>query len=470
MFRIRPYYCLFLLSILYYGVINGQDSLSTDYLVTKYRVGGILISGNRVTRPEIIKRELRFQEASEYSPALLSELMEAGRRQLMNTGLFNHVLVAVAGFSGDTVDIKIEVKERWYVFPVPYFKPVDRNLNQWLVEQKASFDRVNYGAKLSWNNITGRNDKFRLWLISGYTRQFSFGYDRLYFDRKMKLGFNSSFVYGKNREINYNTVNDKQVFLKDPDDYVRHFISGQAGLGWRPAINTRHSIGIGFSSEEVQDTIVSLNPDFFKPGRNRIGYPSIYYNLNWFHLDYIPYPTSGSALRIILSKNGLNSIINLWQLHVNFLTSLKLSDKTFLNFNSYAGLKLPFKQPWFNRRFLGYGETYMQGYEYNVIDGVAGGYFKVSLNRELLNLRLHIPRGKNKPMAMIPFRVYGKIYGNTGYVHNPDPGDNDLCNRMLYSGGFGLDIVTLYDVVVRMEWSFNQLGQNGLFLHRKNLF
>ena len=98
----------------------------------------------------------------------------------------------------------VEVKERWYIFPVPYFKPVDRNLNQWLVEQKASLNRVNYGVKLLYNNVTGRNDKLKFWLIGGYTKQLSFSYDRLYIDKKMKWGMNVAFAMGKNREMNYN--------------------------------------------------------------------------------------------------------------------------------------------------------------------------------------------------------------------------------------------------------------------------
>jgi hypothetical protein len=33
-----------------------------------------------------------------------------------------------------------------------------------------------------------------------------------------------------------------------------------------------------------------------------------------------------------------------------------------------------------------------------------------------------------------------------------------------------LDIVSLYDVVFRFEYSFNQLGQNGFFFHVRNDF
>ena len=55
-------------------------------------------------------------------------------------------------------------------------------------------------------------------------------------------------------------------------------------------------------------------------------------------------------------------------------------------------------------------------------------------------------------------------------MYNPTPGLNTLNNKMLFSGGIGIDIVTIYDVSIKLEWSFNQIGQNGLYLHKKNNF
>jgi outer membrane protein assembly factor BamA len=446
-------------------VLDSLISPNPGYTVTE-----IIITGNKKTRREIIERELTFTIGETYAPEVLVKKMEMGQHQLMNTTLFNYVTVAVHEYLGYNVRIEVTVKERWYLFPVPYFRPVDRNLNQWLVEQKGSISRVNYGVKFTYNNATGRNDKLKAWLINGYTKQVSLSYDRLYIDKNLKWGAATSFVYGKNREINYNTVNDKQVFLKDPGVYLRKFASGHFGFSYRPAIRTRHSFGVGFSFEEVSDTVVALNPGYFDNERTRIGYPSIYYTLSYFDLDYIPYPTKGFALQFSVSKNGLNRHINLWQFHVKALGNWQVLPKTFFHLNTYGGIKAPFKQPYFNRRFLGYGDMFMQGYEYYVIDGVAGGYLKSTISRELVNLNIRVPRGKKKEPTYIPFRLFGKVYGNTGYVYNPQQEENSLSNQMLYSGGVGLDIITLYDVVVRLEWSFNQLGQNGLFLHRKTIF
>lgn len=434
-------------------------------------IGKIIITGNKKTKAGIILRELPFKEGYKFSLKTLLEKFEDARRQLMNTTLFHSVVVAINGFDRNTVDVIIDVKERWYIFPFPYFKPIDRNLNQWLVEQKASLDRVNYGVKLLYGNFTGRNDKLRVYLVGGYTKQISFSYDRLYIDKKMKWGMKMGINVGKNREVNYNTINDKQVFFKNSDTYIRKFNSSFFELTYRRAIKTRHSFGIGYGVEQVDDTVVALNPSYFKAGRKSIRFPEVYYNMTYYNLDYIPYPTKGYAADIFIGKKGFSRTNNVWELSVKGLGSWHLFHKTFFNLNAYGDIKLPFNQPYFNQRLLGYNDIFMQGYEYNVMDGVAGGYLKATIIRELFDFKIRIPPIKRgKEAEYIPFRIFGKMYGNTGYVHNPQPGENSLSNKMLYSGGFGIDIFTFYDVTFKLEWSFNQLGQNGLFLHRKTIF
>ena len=452
---------------------TGNEKSISDFAPANslFTVRNIVITGNRKTKAVIILREIPFKSGEEYPLQDLVKKFEDARRQLMNTSLFHEVVVALKSFEGYKVDVIVDVKERWYIFPLPYLKPVDRNLNQWFVEQKASLSRVNYGVKLLYNNVTGRNDKFRFWLVSGYTKQLSFSYDRLYFDKKMKWGVNVGFAIGKNREVNYNTINDKQVFIKDNNNYIRSFVNANAELTYRRAIKTRHRFGIGFTKEIVSDTIVSLNPAYFKSGRNSIQFPEIYYNMMYYDLDYIPYPTKGYAAAVSIGKKGFNNTINLWQLSARGSGNWHLIPKTFLSLNSYGIIKLPFQQPYFNQRLLGYSDVFMQGYEYYVIDGVAGGYLKTTITRELLNFHIRMPATKKgKEPYHIPIKVFGKIYGNAGYVYNPQPGNNLLSNKMLYSGGIGIDVLTFYDVTFKFEWTFNQLGQNGLFLHRKTIF
>jgi hypothetical protein len=101
---------------------------------------------------------------------------------------------------------------------------------------------------------------------------------------------------------------------------------------------------------------------------------------------------------------------------------------------------------------------------------MAGGYVKAALGRKLFGFKVGIPGTRKLAPKKIPFNIYTRVYGNAGYIYNKYPGENILANRMLYSTGIGIDIVTIYDFTFKFEWSFNQLGQNGLFLHRKTLF
>ena len=387
----------------------------------------------------------------------------------MNTLLFHEVVVALKSFDGYDIDVLVKVKERWYIFPIPYFKPVDRNLNQWLVEQKASFKRVDYGLKLLYNNVSGRNDKLTLWLISGYTRQFSFSYDRLYFDKALKWGFKTGFAIGKNREVNYNSEDNKQVFLKE-NDYIRNFVNISGELTYRNAIKTRHRFGISYKSEEVADTVIKLNPSYFKSGRTQIRYPELYYAMNYFNVDYIPYPTQGYEAEANITKKGIDNSINLWQLSAKGAGYWHTGKKTFFGLEAYGIIKLPFSQPYFNQKLLGYSDIYLQGYEYYVIDGSAGGYLKPSFTRKLFAFDIGVPGTKRLAPGKIPFNIYGKVYGNIGYIYNPNPGTNSLANKVLVSSGFGIDITTLYDFTLKIECSFNQLGQNGVFLHPRSIF
>lgn len=433
-------------------------------------VRNIFISGNRKTKPDILLRELPFKPGDKYSLDGLVKKFELARQQLMNTTLFHEVFVSLKSLEGYNVDIAVDVRERWYIFPIPYIKAVYRNLNQWLVEEKGNLNKINYGLKLIYNNVTGRNDKLNVWLVDGYSRHFSFNYDRLYIDKSLKWGMDVGLTIGKTREVNFNTAGDKQLLLRDNNNFLRNFVYAKAEITYRRAIKTRHRFGFSYTSENVRDTVIALNPSYFPSGHRRIAFPELYYTMTYFDVDYIPYPTIGYGAEFSFSKKGLNHNINVWQLTLKGSANWHLTPRNYLNLRSYCTIKLPFKQPYYNKRLLGYGDVFMQGYEYYVIDGVAGGYIKAAVTRELFNFKKDYYRKKRDEYFHIPFRVFAKIFCNAGYVHNPEPGENSLNNRMLYSAGFGIDVLTLYDFTLKLECSFNQLGQNGVFLHRTSYF
>jgi hypothetical protein len=112
---------------------------------------------------------------------------------------------------------------------------------------------------------------------------------------------------------------------------------------------------------------------------------------------------------------------------------------------------------------------YLRGLENYVIDGSAGILTRQSYRHQLF--KFNVPTYiKSKTHDHIPFRIYARLFGDLGYSYNKNFTNNSLTNRTLYTYGAGFDLVSFYDFVLRLDYSFNQLGQKGLFLHIKNDF
>jgi hypothetical protein len=143
-----------------------------------------------------------------------------------------------------------------------------------------------------------------------------------------------------------------------------------------------------------------------------------------------------------------------------------LPNKFYFNTIAEGHIRVPFDQPYFNQFMLGYSDAYLRGLEYYVVDGVAGGFVRNTVGKEFFSYTLKTGL-RSKTYAAIPFKFYLKAYGDVGYVYNKNNNKlNMLNNKMLYTGGIGLDIISIYDVVLRVEYSFNQLNQSGLFVRK----
>jgi outer membrane protein assembly factor BamA len=446
---------------------NNSDRYIDKAQPTPFIVGTIYITGNRRTKSYIVERELPFKSGdSIFLPDLVAGF-ETARRQLFNTGLFNEVVVSLKSFRGYVVDVNIELKERWYIFPLPYVKPVDRNLVEW-GKQGYSTDRLNYGFKFTWYNFTGRNDKLRLWLITGYTKQLQFQYDQPYADKTLKHGYRIGFMYSSNKEVNYSTSDNQQQFIDSLKEGIQKY-SGYVDYTYRPGLRTVHAFRLSYTKQIVDSQVLHLNPKYFGPQHSSIEYPEISYTLNYVNVDYIHFPLTGIQGSASLLKRGFHADNNMWELSGKFFKGWKIGKKFYFGWQANAVVRLPFDQPYINQRLFGYGDLYLRGLEKYVVDGVAAALSRQTFRREMF--RFSIPTFiRSKTHDKIPFRIYARTFGDMGYAYNKNLQNNSLVNKMLYTGGFGVDIVTFYDFIFRFDYSFNQLGQKGLFLHIKNEF
>ncbi|HBB57484.1 MAG TPA: hypothetical protein DCZ87_02280, partial [Chitinophagaceae bacterium] len=97
----------------------------------------------------------------------------------------------------------------------------------------------------------------------------------------------------KAREINYNTIDDKQMFWRSDNLYARQFSNASAELTYRKKLFSRHQIGLTYFSEQILDTIARMNPAYFSNGSTRVRFPEFSYRFSYQNVDYIPYPLIG---------------------------------------------------------------------------------------------------------------------------------------------------------------------------------
>jgi len=489
-------FCLLIFFLLFSAYLQAQPSVVWDVAKQslengiknlpqqkEWKIGSIDVEGNRQTKKYIITRELLFNEGDWIHTDELFTKLNIARLNVLNTQLFLEVIPSVNQLNDSSLSVKISVKERWYIFPIPYFKPIDRNANQWLVEQRASLDRVTYGLKFNWENVTGRRDKLRFNYVNGYTRQFLLSYEQPYADKKLQHGYLASISYSRNRQLAFATDKNKQVFFPQGNNNITSLITtsfrAEAGYSYRPGVKERHTLRISYAVEKIPDTISVLIRDnynkgflpFFTNDVSRQAFGELSYLYQYFDVNNIAYPWKGFAFSTQFIQRGLGvKGMNLWQLKAKGGRYIAINNKTSFSVIGLGLLKLPFKQPMFNLQAHGYGDLYLRGLEYYVIDGVMAGIIKTTIRREIMEIKVPTLIIQNEKYRKLPFKIVGKAYGDAGGVHLPFFTNSILNNRLLYTWGFGLDILSYYDFAACFEYSFNQLGEKGLFLHLRRDF
>jgi hypothetical protein len=116
---------------------------------------------------------------------------------------------------------------------------------------------------------------------------------------------------------------------------------------------------------------------------------------------------------------------------------------------------------------LGYRKNFVRGYEIYVVEGPAGFLNKTTFKKRIFSKTMQWNSMPIEQFRHIPFAIYLKTYADFAYVANyPNYEANTLLSdKLLAGGGFGIDVIGSYDVVLRFEYSFNNIGENGFFFH-----
>jgi outer membrane protein assembly factor BamA len=436
----------------------------------KLKVSSINITGNKKTKSYIILREIPFKPGDSLIISKLRDTLEQTRYQVYNINLFSEVVITPIMASANEISVNVFVREKWFIYPTPQFQLVDRNLNEWLKTYHADFNRVVYGAKFAHYNFSGRGDQLRIYLLNGYSRNISFSYSAPYSNSKLTEGFRVSGGYSQNREISYKTTYTNTILNFKKPGFVRNNLFASVSYQSRKGFFKKHSYNLTYTYINLNDSILDplYNPNYFNSSKSSLGILDLSYSFGYANTDNNNYPLKGKIYGFTALKRGLGikGGINMLSLSGYYNKYFPHTKNWYSVVQFYTKIILPFTQAYINQRSIGYSDFYLRGLEYYVIDGVAAAVSKYTLKKKLLSFNIPVPF-HIKAVPKIPFTFFAKTYADAGYSYIKKQFDTRLNNRFLYSGGFGLDILSLYDANINIEYSFNQLGENGLFLHAK---
>lgn len=427
----------------------------------------ITLIGNRHTRDHIVMRELTFAKGDTLPEPDLGRIFKRSEDNLFNTALFNSTKITWLR-DGEGIRVFVIVTERWYVFPVPIIEVAERNLNAWW--ETKDYSRLIYGGSLQWNNFRGRRETFSATLRLGYTQRMSMSYSVPFLDQARRWGASVSGSFSRNRQTIYTTEGNKQLNFRWDDVYSKTEYGFSGAVSYRPDLYESHFLDAGFRHIEVNDTLLKLNPDYLINGQNTQRAISLRYLFRVEHRDLVVYPLRGTYFDIELGKNGfpvLGDDISIIYLASRFKWYTPLGGRWYWGSSMSTKLSGTDGQPYVNTRALGYGREAIRGYEYYLIDGQRYFLTRNNLKFELLPKKVvnakFIPLNK---FNVIPFSIYFNLFFDAGYVRDALYFENNpLSNSWQYGYGAGLDLFTYYDLVFRVEYSFNKLGESGIFLH-----
>lgn len=438
-----------------------------------------MMEGNYITKPAIILRELTFKKGDTIPAYKWGDISLRSKNNVMNTSLFNFADIdTVTAPGGGGIDVTIRVVEQWYIWPYPEFQVEERNFNVWWNQDHRSLQKVDYGLFLADNNTTGNKEILRVKLQLGYTKQLGLSYNIPYITKKQNVGLQFNITYSQNNEIAYTSISNILTFLRIPDVTLQQQITSAIDLTYRQGFYNTHYLEVNFASCQVNDTLLKVTTNYLPFNQTNTAFFGAKYYFRRDLRDYAPYPLHGYYADFSLNDYGLGMALpgynafNITYVQSSIHKYGRISDNVFYSAEAEGKLSQGGGEPYYLQRGLGYGNDFVRGYEYYVVDGNDYALLKGEIKYRILNIPMiylpqQLPFLRKRQFNKTNFAIFVTVFSDWGYVGNADTyvQNNFLANTSLWGNGVGVDMLTYYGIVVRFEYSFNQLGQSGFFLH-----
>jgi outer membrane protein assembly factor BamA len=451
---------------IYYYIILVLYLISYPLYTQNVTVNSISLSGNKQSRASIIYRELTFATGDTLPSADFRRQLEISRQNIFNTLLFNYVYVSDTVRDHGAVDVYIKVEERWYIWPVVDLVFEDRNISTWI--RHPDWSRFSLGAGVNIENMRGLNENMNINARIGYQRGLSFSYSDISLDKNRRHLLGLSGGYNRLHNLAYMTENNQPVYVTTEGRAIRERYSAGIHYSFRPQIRERQTARLSYEHVTIDDTLLHLNPDYWGSTQTQRHTLNARYSYASDYRDSYAYPLSGTLWKITASAvAALDGHLLSGDLYPEIATYWPLSRRWFYAGSLGAKLSISNCEAYIAKRALGYDNYYLRGYEDYVMDGEYFVLFKNTLRFLVMPTQTYEIKWLSTldKFNKIHFTIYANLFVDCGYSYNRHATrHNDLQNLFLYSGGGGFDLVTYYDIVLRVDYSINRKREGGFYI------
>ncbi len=438
------------------------------------KIQDIQLHGNKRTQDYIIFREIQFKKGDSLSAAELNEKIIKSEQNIQNTSLFNFVNIQTDTIVENIYTIRVNVTERWYIWPFAMVKTAENNFNTWWIDK--NYNHLTLMLLLADLNFRGSREQLILKANFGYDQSFGITYSIPYINKRQTLGTMFDASWSKYHEVNIGIVDLKNTFYRLSSSPLAEIMNGGISFIYRPTYRASGQFSVSYNQFNFNDSIFAKNP-FYAP-LNKTQILNFYSKIKIDFRDNKSYPLNGFYADLIFTQTGLNFL----PAEKFYKTSVQSNMRFYKAFNQrihYAcGINALSSFRDAKAEFLGTeiggNNNDIRGYEYYNIPVKNFVILKNNIGFTLVKKRTkRLPLIKSDNIGLFHYAIYLNAFFDAA-IFSEDNRRNVFIqmtkpqNDRIYSAGIGLDFVTYYDMVFRFEMSHNFLfNQWGFFVNLK---
>lgn len=472
--------------------MDGEIVLPDAFPVPFVTISEIEIIGNDRTQEEIIIRELDFRMGDslatfeDEAPALKlfghkrfnrvdsSEVVRQliySRENIINTKLFLSADLKLEQIDGKDYKLIIELTERWYFWVFPVIQLDHPNFNDWL--KNPDLSQMTQGIFMSHNNMWGLSHQASVIAYGGSSKGLGLGYFIPWIGQGQKIGLKIGGIYRNSTVVEYGSFeNERQIMFEEGSLKQYDFVTT---LTMRPGLYNYTKVRLSASNLLISDalyesTLVESVASFIPEGQQSVSYINLYIEYTYDSRNNHAYPLKGNYLKGFVEKQGLGILahdVDYFYYGIDMHFYQKLNDRWFIAEMAKLVTSSSKDIPYYFKQNLTGGDDFIRAFDYYALRGDGMYYFRSNLKYNVIKpgvMKARKEKHKDSKFRNVPYAFYINLIADAGYMQEDTYGQyNPYNNKMLYSWGVGIDLISYYDLVLRFEYAFTSIRTHGFF-------